>query len=490
MIFSHVKKILRLFTSMYERFFSTNTGCSDTRTKKGAMLARGLTLAEAGNIAEAIKYIQPAISGASKKDVDRLAAFGTDLLKTGNYHQATLLFTELKSNFKQLPAGLIGLAEIAQKKQNWKSCVHIWEECFARHTNQTRPFWYISLATAYMECKQKNKAIPVLQACNKRFPESIYAYLAKMKAAQLRGKWEEALEYSQLCFDRFPNEIGPWFYIQRENILVELKRVDEAEELALSQIKRQHGNECYHIMRKSVEKTKACNLSYRYLFIVTYGRSGSTLLQGLLNSIDGVIIKGENGNAFYDLYTSYQKLTDYKHKDKGALLPNQSWYGIGFLSEKDLLEQYRQLAYHILIPEKLENRDNFVFGFKEIRYDEVGDDFESYLLFLRKLFPESAFIFNTRNLVNVTKSGWWKNKDQQSTIENLQTLEQKFYRFYDEDEHSFHITYEDIVNKNNRLKELYSFLGAPYSQRTVDLILQIPHSYNPEQQHIKKLLEK
>src|SRR5688572_1085508 len=34
-----------------------------------------------------------------------------------------------------------------------------------------------------------------------------------------------------------------------------------------------------------------------HLFIVTYGRSGSTLLQGVLNSIPGYLIRGENDGA-------------------------------------------------------------------------------------------------------------------------------------------------------------------------------------------------
>ncbi len=40
-----------------------------------------------------------------------------------------------------------------------------------------------------------------------------------------------------------------------------------------------------------------------YLFIVTYGRSGSTLLQGILNSIPGYLIRGENRAALFHLYS-------------------------------------------------------------------------------------------------------------------------------------------------------------------------------------------
>ena len=39
-----------------------------------------------------------------------------------------------------------------------------------------------------------------------------------------------------------------------------------------------------------------------YIFIVTYGRSGSTLLQGILNSIPGYLVRGENRQALRHLY--------------------------------------------------------------------------------------------------------------------------------------------------------------------------------------------
>ena len=39
-----------------------------------------------------------------------------------------------------------------------------------------------------------------------------------------------------------------------------------------------------------------------HVFVMTYGRSGSTLLMGLLNSIPGYLIRGENRHAMRHLY--------------------------------------------------------------------------------------------------------------------------------------------------------------------------------------------
>ena len=39
-----------------------------------------------------------------------------------------------------------------------------------------------------------------------------------------------------------------------------------------------------------------------YVFVMTYGRSGSTLLMGLLNTIPGYLVRGENDDALRYLY--------------------------------------------------------------------------------------------------------------------------------------------------------------------------------------------
>ena len=46
----------------------------------------------------------------------------------------------------------------------------------------------------------------------------------------------------------------------------------------------------------------------RHLFIVTYGRSGSTLLQNLVNSIPGYEIRGENNNALLHYFRAWKAI--------------------------------------------------------------------------------------------------------------------------------------------------------------------------------------
>ena len=47
------------------------------------------------------------------------------------------------------------------------------------------------------------------------------------------------------------------------------------------------------------------------LFVVTYGRAGSTLLQNMLNALPGVTLRGENNNLLAPLVAGWQGLRQF-----------------------------------------------------------------------------------------------------------------------------------------------------------------------------------
>lgn len=63
------------------------------------------------------------------------------------------------------------------------------------------------------------------------------------------------------------------------------------------------------LIRQKPIPTDQKSLRYNHILIITYGRSGSTLIQGILNAIPGVRVFGENGNVFFDLYKTFKKLS-------------------------------------------------------------------------------------------------------------------------------------------------------------------------------------
>jgi hypothetical protein len=226
-------------------------------------------------------------------------------------------------------------------------------------------------------------------------------------------------------------------------------------------------------------------MNFKHVLIVTYGRSGSTLLQGLLNSIDGCIVKGENYNACYGLFKTFQSVENtylnFGDNDK-SLSPTSPWFGADELSLERFLEDARRLLINQLSPQDAGYK---CLGFKEIRYfDEVfnrsGDkSLHAYLNFLTTLLPDCALVFLKRDHDEVTNSAWWKNQDSNKLKQRLAAFDESLKSYAQNKSWVFPIDYSDMTQRTSRLKELFSFLGAEYQEEKVEAALTTRHSYTP-----------
>ena len=83
-----------------------------------------------------------------------------------------------------------------------------------------------------------------------------------------------------------------------------------------------------------------------HVFVMTYGRSGSTLLMGILNSIPGWLLRGENRNAMRHLYDFHRSgLAERARVDPDrASQPTHPWFGIEGFPEVASLQHIRALA--------------------------------------------------------------------------------------------------------------------------------------------------
>ncbi|MSW66931.1 MAG: hypothetical protein F2641_05810 [Actinobacteria bacterium] len=149
----------------------------------------------------------------------------------------------------------------------------------------------------------------------------------------------------------------------------------------------------------------------RYLTVVTYGRTGSTALQSALNTLPGVLIRGENYSALRGLETYVQAIAETadRHHAKRSRHP---WFGSAKLNAQAVLDdQRRHVVDQIFQPSK----DSVVVGFKEVRYEpghfESYEVMLSYLLFLNKLFPGITYVINVREPEDAALSGWWPNHE-------------------------------------------------------------------------------
>ncbi len=445
------------------------------------LINRGLDNEKNGKPADAICCFLNAIEKEPDQADWVYRRLGELLINEERIAEAREVFIELTNKFPNRAVGLAGQAKIAHTEKSWDFCTKFWAECFKKFPSQRQPYWFIGYAEAFMHLGQFEDAIEVYESCIDLFPKTVQAYVGAARLYQSLKLYPKALEYWNVCFDKFPSKKIPLWRKHRLRIYFELGMFKKAQADVIIALK-EAGQEAYaQFLLDKMKNPQLPALNFKHILIVTYGRSGSTLLQGILNAIPGVIVRGENGNIFYDFYKLYQKIATVQGEYKSAILPHQSWFGIGLFNLEDFLGNLKEAARAVLVGAEVGLNKNQCLGFKEIRYDEVGEDFDSYLDFLSELFPETAFIFNTRNLQDVVRSGWWKAKARKQVLKKLGKLEGQMSLYSEKRSNCFHITYSDVLLKGQKLKELHEFLGARFDQTTIDLLLNIPHSYVEEQ---------
>lgn len=235
-------------------------------------------------------------------------------------------------------------------------------------------------------------------------------------------------------------------------------------------------------------------MNYQSILIVTYGRSGSTLLQGVLNTVENCLIRGENNNFCFPLFKTYQAILKAKEKaanvvaDYPPTVVNHPWYGATLLDEKLFIQRCQELVKDLLLVDKSHDSTIKCYGFKErYTYPEILDEFDDYLQFLSYIFPNVGFIFNTRNLDSVLQSGWWKNQDIEQSKQTILKTENRIFQYLNKHNNTFHIRYEDVVNKTQNLKDMFKFLGVEYCEQKIDNVLTQKHSYDIKQERVKSL---
>lgn len=220
-------------------------------------------------------------------------------------------------------------------------------------------------------------------------------------------------------------------------------------------------------------------MKFGSLLVVTYGRSGSTLLQGLLNGIEGCVIRGENNNFCHGLFQSWTALEQARaaHTVESADV-TKPWYGIAAADSERFLRDAASLVRGQLLGD-LAPESVRCYGFKEIRY--VGArDLPRYLDFLEQIFPDPAFVMLTRDHAEVANSAWWRSRDPREVSADLRNFEDATRAWASKRGNVFRLDYAELVANGEKLEGLFDFLGAPYDRETIRAVLAQPHSYQPK----------
>lgn len=206
-----------------------------------------------------------------------------------------------------------------------------------------------------------------------------------------------------------------------------------------------------------------------FIFIVTYARSGSTLLQKILAEIPGSHIMGENGDVLAGLYAAYRSAAN-SRDDQGGERRERSgdpWRG----AHRIRPNRFNRRMIKLFVEEVLRPPSNaWLIGFKEVRYFD-HDDLEAYLDYLRMSFPSSLFVFNRREGAAVASSGWWREHpaDIATEVEKFDAKVDDYLALYPEA--GMVVRYEDYCRDPAHLRPLFSRLGVQFNSERLHLLM-------------------
>lgn len=224
-----------------------------------------------------------------------------------------------------------------------------------------------------------------------------------------------------------------------------------------------------------------------YVFVSTYGRSGSTILMKLLNAIPGACIRGENNGALPQLIQAVlaiqhennylmrreQHLKEPAFRDsywQGFLgTPEDPWYGIEGVN----IEQFGRYLLEGFVRYTLRPPTGVTYlGLKDIHFYEFERHFDSILDSIAHFFPNCKFVFLTRDLDEVAKSGWWAKWDTKVVKEKLSRADELFCEYSKKSpNNSFLIDYASFRDGPSGVKGLLEFLGAQLPDEVIIEVL-------------------
>jgi hypothetical protein len=214
----------------------------------------------------------------------------------------------------------------------------------------------------------------------------------------------------------------------------------------------------------------------KIILICATGRSGSTTLQRIINTIPGSNICGENYGAINSLLEFYIKLyTTSKSYVPGNFTP----FTYEYIVHKNIKPSWYNSYQLPIIEQNIRNTITDMFkkdvntklwGFKEIRYENKKINFLKYF---KHLFPQTKVIIQIReNIAAQSQSSWHKNN--KDAIPYLKQNNKDLWDFYNQNKDwCYFTTFERMFDKNN-LQNIFSFIDCRenYNETAIENILK------------------
>ena len=213
----------------------------------------------------------------------------------------------------------------------------------------------------------------------------------------------------------------------------------------------------------------------KIVLICATGRSGSTTIQRIINTVPNSNICGENFAAINALLEFYRRLKDttinyvpghltpftYDYLIKKNIKP--SWYNS--YNYNNMIQMIRIMIINMFKNNEVTN----LWGFKEIRYNSGQI---KYVKDFKELFPQTKVIIHVReNIKAQSQSGW--HKEDKNAINYLANTTQELITFAQQNrEWCYLSTFERMFDRNN-LQNMFSFLDCreKYDENKVTEVL-------------------
>lgn len=132
-------------------------------------------------------------------------------------------------------------------------------------------------------------------------------------------------------------------------------------------------------------------------------------------------------------------------------------------------------------------------GVYQIFFDSAIEDFYIkekcnfiHLNFLKQITNNCKIVFLTRKIDNLLKSGWWAWDVEKSKItitQFEQYMAEYMYIKHPDPNYCFQISYEDILEKNNKFESMFEFIGEKYEKEKIQKVLNERYSYRTGEEY-------
>ncbi|MGC4111223.1 MAG: hypothetical protein QM747_12525 [Nocardioides sp.] len=169
-----------------------------------------------------------------------------------------------------------------------------------------------------------------------------------------------------------------------------------------------------------------------WVFVVTYGRSGSTLTQGMLNALPRTLVRGENNLFLLPIFRSWLGLRDFQQnfRGQGNPLTTSAFFGLHELDMDAFAASVRELV-RVQLMGSTPTEDVDRLGFKEVLWHRVKPrEWEDFFGFFDLAFDNPRYVLNRRDLETTTTSGFWRSRKPGMAEQQIKRVErmQSFLR--------------------------------------------------------------